>query len=195
MRHAEQVLRSEHLALKGIYRILRMEAQLLSQNQAADFPVLEAIVEYICEFPDRIHHPKEEQYVFQLMRERSPDAESLLDTLLQQHEQEDQLIAELQQKLSAFKTDPSQRDVFIDVAKRYADFLENHLAIEDKQAFPLAKQILTAADWDVIDRGFATNDDPLAAGKPTERYTRLHHKIMSLATLPLAASDQPQDKK
>ena len=189
MRHAEQVLRREHLALKGIYRVLKMEANRLRGNQTPDFPVLEAIVEYIREFPDRIHHPKEEQYVFRLMRERSPEAAPLLDELFQEHEQESRLIAELQKTLQAFKEDPAnRRDAFVDMAQRYADFLEHHLATEDKQAFPLAKKILTEADWDEIDRGFADNDDPLSGGAPTERFTQLHHKIVSLATLPMTPS-------
>lgn len=189
MRQAERVLRKEHLALKGVYRVLRIEAKMLREGHSPDFPVLEAIVEYIREFPDRIHHPKEEQYVFRLMRERSPESANLLDELFREHEQEDRLIGELQQTLLTFKQDPARhRDSFVDIAECYADFLEHHLATEDKRAFPLAKRVLTEEDWDEIDRGFADNDDPLAGGTSTDRFTQLHHKILSLATLPMAAA-------
>ena len=108
MRHAEQVLRREHLALKGIYRVLKMEASRLRGNQTPDFPVLEAIVEYIREFPDRIHHPKEEQHVFRAACESAVRKRRLLlDVLFREHEQETRLIAELQKTLQAFQGRPT----------------------------------------------------------------------------------------
>ena len=46
-----------------------------------DFTLFGAMVYYIDAFPERFHHPKEETYLFRLLRLRYPAAGSLLDVL------------------------------------------------------------------------------------------------------------------
>ena len=45
-----------------------------------DFKLLHAIVQYIEEFPERLHHPKEDQYLFARLKSRTHDADELIDS-------------------------------------------------------------------------------------------------------------------
>ena len=52
---------------------------------APNFELLGAMIYYIDAFPERFHHPKEDEYLFRLLRVRHPDAAPLLDRLNIEH--------------------------------------------------------------------------------------------------------------
>jgi hemerythrin-like domain-containing protein len=47
--------------------------------------VLGAMVYYIDAFPERFHHPKEDRYLFRLLRMRHPAAVKLIERLETEH--------------------------------------------------------------------------------------------------------------
>ena len=49
------------------------------------FVLLNAMLEYVDSFLERLHHPKEDQYLFERLRARYAGAESLLDRLRGEH--------------------------------------------------------------------------------------------------------------
>ena len=49
------------------------------------FNVLGAMVYYIDAFPERFHHPKEDDYLFRFLALRYPDAAPLIDQLATEH--------------------------------------------------------------------------------------------------------------
>ncbi len=191
MRTTMRVLRSEHLALKGVGRILKMEAALLEQGKDVDVSLLKDIVEYIEEFPDTIHHPKEERYIFRAMRARSPQAGDLLDRLYREHLEENALIAEFGKNLNAYENDrEAGREDLAKIARIYSEFLEGHMKLENEEAFPLAEKVLTEEDWADIDAAFAENRDPFATGEQLDRFANLHRRIVGMG-LPLVG--MPKD--
>ena len=186
MRLAMRILGREHLALRAVARIIAMEAVLLARDGRADIALLESIAAYIAEFPNRIHHPKEEAFLFRAMRERAPErCAALLDRLLSDHGKEDESIAKFLDALNAYKKAvPGAEAQLADVAASYAKHLERHIEVENTQAFPLAEEVLLASDWQTIDAAFLTNDDPLVSATPGLRYADLHRRIMALGATP-----------
>jgi hemerythrin-like domain-containing protein len=61
--------------------MLYLLRQTRERGAKPDFALLGAMVYYIDTFPERFHHPKEDQYLFRLLRMRCPDAGPLLDRL------------------------------------------------------------------------------------------------------------------
>ncbi len=186
MRPAMRILGREHLALRAVGRIIAMEAVLLARDGRADVALLENIAAYIAEFPNRIHHPKEEAFLFRAMRQRAPErCATLLDRLLFEHEKEDDSIAQFLDALNAYKnTRPGATAQLTEVAASYAKHLERHIEVENTQAFPLAEEVLLASDWQTIDAAFLANDDPLVSATPGLRYAELHRRIMALGATP-----------
>ncbi len=183
------VLGAEHLALRGIARVLQIDAAILRRGGDFDVELWRNIVAYIREFPDRIHHPKEEDFLFKAMRQRSAATAGLLDRLNHEHELEKEKIDALSVALDAFEGDEAgATDHLAELAMDYADFLAAHLKLEEEEAFPLAERVLTEEDWVGIDAVFAKNQDPLggAGGEAeAERFRDLHRRIMQLGTLPI----------
>ena len=70
-----RTIREEHASLAAVLHSLRlMLDQGPGDEPAAFFDVMRAMLFYIDEFPERQHHPKESQWLFPKVAERSPQA-------------------------------------------------------------------------------------------------------------------------
>ena len=86
---ALRVIQAEHQALAAMLRSLVM---LIDHSRRAGkpppFDVVRAMLFYIDEFPERLHHPKESDLLFPKVRARRPDLAAVFDSL-----DEDRLLA------------------------------------------------------------------------------------------------------
>ena len=150
------------------------------------FEVLGAMVYYIDAFPERFHHPKEDKYLFKLLRARCPEAHPLLDQLEEEHRAGDEKIRTLEQALSRYQQGGvTEAEAFIAAVEDYANFHWQHMGREEKEMLPLAEKYLTAADWKEVDAAFSGNTDPLLGETPTEDYRKLFRRIVNLAPPPI----------
>ena len=74
MTHAAlTIIRDEHAALAAMLRsILLLLAQHHRQQTLPDFGALRAMLFYVDEFPERLHHRKETELLFPKLRARTP---------------------------------------------------------------------------------------------------------------------------
>lgn len=188
MRHPSlDVIRGEHAALSAMLRSLSM---LLSQarrdHAMPDFAVLRAMLFYIDEFPERLHHTKESELLFPRLRERAPELGPVLDRLEHDHASGEQQIRELEHALLAFEVmGESRRAAFEQVVERYIDFYLNHMRVEERELLPVAERCFSAADWAELDAAFAANRDPLTGHEPEEGYRPLFRRIVMSAPAPI----------
>lgn len=186
-RSALRIIRNEHQALAAMLHALRVLAAKIGDNpQPRDFDALRAIVFYIDEFPERLHHRKESATLFPRMRARSGAASTVLDRLDAEHERGERAIRDLEHDLLAFEQmGAARRQAFMDSLDRYTRFYAEHMRVEETEVLPLAEEMLTDEDWRVIDRDFEANQDPLTGAKPEEAYRALFQKILSITPAPL----------
>lgn len=185
MRPALRVLAREHLALRAVARLLAMEAETLVAGGPAEIDLMDSIVEYLEAFPNRIHHPKEEDQVFLRMRLRAPQqCTSLLGKLLADHQNEAEHIATLIAALDDYRAGHGA-DRLAEIAGTYAKFLDLHIDLEDQEAFPLAEKLLTEEDWKAVNAAFLANDDPLAGDvNAAGHFAELYRRILALGAPP-----------
>lgn len=186
MRPSLRILAKEHLALRAVARLVAIEAEVLRRDGRADIDLLGNIAAYIAEFPNRIHHPKEEDVLFRRMRARAPErCGAILDHLLSEHVGESARIAVFLAALADFRAGLANAAAKLaSVAASYAEYLDHHIETENTLAFPLAEEVLDEADWDAIDAAFLGNDDPLVSGDEISHFRDLHRRIMALGALP-----------
>ena len=177
MTHATlSIIRDEHAALAAMLRsIVLLLAQHRRQGTLPDFAALRAMLFYVDEFPEKRHHRKESELLFPKLRARTPLARDLLDHLDGEHSQGERRIRDLEHALLAFEImGEPRRTAFEQKAQRYVDFYLAHIAMEEQQILPLAKRVLTAADWAELDDAFSANRDPLTGretARPPEGFT------------------------
>lgn len=166
------VLREEHRSLAAVLHALLAEVQ--RPVEAQDPALLRAMLFYIEQFPERLHHPKEESHLFARLRQRTPAFDGLLAELQAQHEQGASTFAALQASLEAGDA--------ADLAARvqaYAQQQWRHMAHEEKVVLPAASHHLLPEDWRAIAEAFEANADPLLGDGGS--FDRLASRLLDLA--------------
>ena len=184
-------IRAEHQALAAVLRSLTLLlAHYRRHAQPPDFGLLRAMLFYIDEFPERLHHRKETELLFPPLRARCPELGAVLDRLDNDHDAGEQAIRTLEHALLAYEVmGESRRDEFETQASRYADFYLQHMSVEEQQVLPAAATRLTEEEWARLDAAFEAHRDPLvarAAGRePDAAYFPLWSRIVLQAPAPI----------
>jgi len=186
MPSAITVIRDEHRSLAAVLRGLQhVIADARVSGSAPDFQLLHAMLEYIHQFPDRLHHPKEDEYVYRLLRLRSNEASETLDRLKEEHLAEPGWLADLRAALEACEHDPKGAfEPLADKVEAYVASHFEHMNKEEDIVLPLAERALTKEDWAEIDAAFAANDDPLVGVTTQRKFRELFRRIVNLMPAP-----------
>ena len=183
-------LRNEHRSISAVMHGLQ-ELARMAQDAAVrpQFQVFRAMIRYIDQYPETLHHPKEDAYLFARLAARWPQAKGLVDDLRAEHRQGALLVRELERALLFFEEGwPSGAREFRDAVNAYAQFHWDHMRKEEEQLLPLAQRHLTAEDWREIDAAFALNTDPVS-GLTERDFQKLFARIAALAPAPIGLGD------
>ncbi|MEO8059791.1 MAG: hemerythrin domain-containing protein [Burkholderiales bacterium] len=188
MQHpALTIIREEHNALAAMLRSLSLLlAEYRRKDQLPDFSVLRAMLFYVDEFPERLHHTKESELLFPMVRACCPEAATTLDKLEFDHVHGEKAIRALEHDLLAFEVlGQPRRAAFEQSVARYIDFYLAHMELEESEILPLAERTLSADDWARLDAAFLSNRDPLTGHTPADDYRPLFSKIVMTAPAPI----------
>ena len=185
-RSALRIIHEEHRALAAMLRSLRLLAEPLRDGREPDFGLMRAILFYIDEFPERLHHAKESALLFPKLRARAPQAAAVLDRLDAEHERGERAILDLEHDLLAYEQmGESRREAFLHALERFVVFYLDHMQVEEHDLLPLAERALTDEDWAELDRAFEENRDPLTGHRPSDEYAALFERIIARAPAPI----------
>lgn len=190
MHKAIRILKDEHRSIAAVLQALQQLARkAMEPGVRPGFDVLRAMLRYIDEFPERLHHPKEDMHLFARLLERAPEADRLVVELRAEHVVGARLVRGLEQALQAFEAAwPEGAQRFADTVDAYADFHWQHMRKEEQELLPLAERKLEAEDWDAIGEAFAGNRDPIADLREQD-FERLYTRIVSLAPAPVGLGE------
>ena len=182
-----KIVHEEHQALGAMLQTLRiLGSRLRADARAEDFELVRAILFYIDEFPEKRHHANESSVLFPRLRERSPQAAAVLDSLDEEHVRSRASVRELEHLLLAFEQmGESRHKAFSDALEHFIEFYAHHMQVEEREVLPLADTLLTEADWDMVNAAFEEHRDPLTGHKPSEEYQALFEKILERAPAPI----------
>ena len=183
-----RVIRDEHAAIAAMLRSLQMMVERGPVDEpAAFFDVLRAMLFYIDEFPERLHHPKETELLFPQVARAAPATADAIARLDAEHHRGEAAVRELQHLLMAWELlGESRRAAFEEAARTYVAFYLEHMRLEESLILPEAEHALTEAEWHKLDAAFATNRDPLTCKYPPDPgYDRLFTRIVMKAPSPI----------
>lgn len=175
-------IKQEHRSLGTVLHTLReVLRKIEAGHTTADFGMLAVALYYIHEFPERCHHPKEDEYLFKQLRLRTSELDAVLDRLQSGHARSTHVVADLYCKLVHYQAGASGglRQFHEAVDNYAADMLAHFLQEDDVLA--QARHVLTEDDWERIAWAFTANDDPLFGGNQRQEFTRLYQRITRLA--------------
>jgi branched-chain amino acid transport system ATP-binding protein len=181
---AIDIIHAEHRALGAVLQAFRFILDSIRSGTCQpDFALLEAMIEYITEVPDKLHHPKEDDVLFVKILEVLPELAPLIAKLQHDHVQGARSTLALRDALRQYQQagDPGFAE-FDRVASHYIESSWKHLGVEEKELLPLARQRLAPQDWAGIDAAFEANKDPWSG--PTGEFKALFSRIVNMVPAP-----------
>jgi nucleotide-binding universal stress UspA family protein/hemerythrin-like domain-containing protein len=175
-------IRDEHRSLAAV---LHAWLHLLDTGKApqgvAREQLMRAMIHYIRAFPLALHHPKEDEFLFRKLRERTSRYNAELDELERQHERDHQMLDALSDTVERHLAGSADVAGVREAVDRYAHFIWEHMGREEGVILPAAQRYLTQDDWDEINAVFSENRDPRFGGETDAEFKRLFSRIVNLA--------------
>lgn len=179
-RSAIQVILNEHRQLSAIIEgMLRFTHLLETGSGAPGLMVFRAMLYYIREYPEQVHHPKEDRYLFARLRARTDNFDDVLAELEAQHAEGEARVRDLEHALTRYEL--KGESAFPELRARvqeYSEFYWKHRSLEEELILPAARRLLTKGDWTEIDAVFGVNRDPFDGVKPEEDLGKLFSMIV-----------------
>ncbi len=191
---ALRIITEEHQNLWRIATTIDQVADEMEAGSKVDPAFFGSIFDYIEQFMDGCHHAKEDLHLFPALRARSESAAAILDRLQAEHRNGPEVLNSLRRQLVAAAEGSLGNAEFAAALRIYTQSLKNHIRTEEKDAMPLAREVLTAADWADIDRAFLDNEDPLFGESAKAEFRDLFHRIASLAPESIGLGSQTPGK-
>jgi branched-chain amino acid transport system ATP-binding protein len=199
MMQALDIIQAEHRGMWRVCSAMDTLAQTLERpsGRIAAARAIEAMLDYIDSYVDRVHHPKEDQYLFRALRRHTNVVAPVIERLEQEHREGPRHRDELRQAIQAVISQRSS-DVhaLVQNVALFTEHLRAHIRQEEIHVMPEARKVLTAEDWQAIDAAFLDNDDPLFGERVRGEFEELKAKIVAITPAPVglggAVADEPE---
>ncbi|EEA04252.1 Hemerythrin HHE cation binding domain protein [Burkholderia sp. H160] len=158
----------------------RFVEPLSEGGDVAEPMVMRAMLYYIREYPEQVHHPKEDKYLFALLQSRTDKLDDIIEELEAQHVAGEARVRDLERaltrnELGGYAAAPALRTL----VEQYAAFYSHHRQLEEEVILPAALRFLTAADWMELDEAFGANHDPFSGSEIEDEMDHLYSLIVN----------------
>jgi hemerythrin-like domain-containing protein len=192
MRAPLAIIGEEHRSLAAVIHGLEFVVRGTRETGATpSFELLHAMLHYIRAFPEALHHPKEEEYLFRRLAARTRAFDAALAELELQHTEGRVVVEALEAAVRDYECDPRHGfEGFARAVARFATEQMQHMAFETKVILPAARAHLTEEDWAVIAAAFATNGDPRFSVDNDEEFRQLFARIINHAPAAMVGGER-----
>jgi branched-chain amino acid transport system ATP-binding protein len=178
---ALRIISEDHNNLWRLATSVDQLAADMESGEPLDVGFFGSIFDYVEQFVERSHHPKEDDFLFRLLRLRSPESAAILDALQADHRAGPDRLTILRDSLAAAANGQLALTTLSQQLRTYTAGLKAHILKEEKQVLPLARTALQKEDWDEINHAFLDANDPVFGAQAQAEFRALYHRIVTLA--------------
>jgi hemerythrin-like domain-containing protein len=177
MSQAIAALELDHANIAKVLELLESEILAIEVGKTPDYQLLQDIMCYLTQYPDRFHHPREDVVFAQILK-REPGARADVEDLLDEHCYIGIAGKNFDNMLRSSNIDSVNVREGLGVAgTAYIRSLRSHMVKEEKKLFSLAKAVFTEEDWQAVDKAVDAIEDPLFGTVIAKGYERLYRLI------------------
>jgi len=182
MSEAMLLLHSEHSQMAKVLHALDEQIRAFdAKGEPLDHELLKKTAEYVSDYPEKCHHPKED-LVFRKMSHRDPAAAAGLRDLIDEHKELARLTERFESMVTTMPDEPTlPAEDLNNLIRYFVDYYFHHMNMEEKHFFPMALRVLSSDDWAEIEFAFFDRADPLFDDTADERFQTLRNEISRLA--------------
>ncbi len=181
---AVAIMQDEHRSLAAVVSgLVHLVKQANQSNVALDVPLIKAMLHYIEAFPERLHHPKEDAYLFERLGSRTSEYDAAIEELRAQHVSGGMQLKAMETALEGYarQISPATLAEMTTTVNNFAQSLWEHMNMEENIILPAARKHLRSEDWEKIYEAFSANGDPRFDTDLEDGFKRLYSKIINLA--------------
>jgi len=190
---ALRIIEDEHQSLAAILHAVRyMLKEIGAGRLEPDFKLLRAMVHYLDAYPEKRHHPKEDQYLFARLKAITDEGSVAIARLEHEHAAGDARIKALETAMHRYASgERDGYDGFVAAFEAFAEFYRTHMMLEEREVFPLCRKYFTEDDWAMVAAGFRENNDPMGGTREDEDFTKIFSKLVMAAPPPIGLGGGP----
>ncbi|MEA3276744.1 MAG: hemerythrin domain-containing protein [Pseudomonadota bacterium] len=172
-------LNQDHRHLSRLLNLLDKLLDLFHEGTEPDYELMCEMLEYMENYADQVHHPTED-LIFERMRAYGNEHRPILDVLMNQHQVLSEMSKNFHQSLEGIvHEEVLRRDQVEAEGRELVQTLRRHLEMEESEAFPLARQLLSERDWEEIDKAASKVTDPVFGDRDPGRFRTLYQHLLS----------------
>ena len=174
---ATETLKDEHRVIEQVLNSLERIAEQGREKGILCIQDASDALDFFRDFADGCHHKKEEDQLFPLLEARGmPRQDGPTGVMRTEHEQGRELIRAMRRALDAAAAHcEGAVEQFANYADSYVKFLRAHIDKEDHCLFAMADSMLTSADQERLEAGFATIEHE-------QDYPHRHDRYLTIAS-------------
>jgi hemerythrin-like domain-containing protein len=172
------LLLEEHQNIEKLLRVLEHELEIFDRSGRPDYEILQTIIQYFQDYPEKCHHPKEEM-IFDKLKARDAVAAKRFGDVEAEHEVETRRLRNFARAVDSVLADQEfLRESFHLAVHDFIEHQRQHLQKEEQLLFPAAIKALRRQDWAEIDARLDDRKDPLFDGVVEEKFHDLRKTIL-----------------
>lgn len=152
-----KALRAEHRHMATVLQLFSEQLRSIEGGELVDTHVVYEIMDYIVNWPDRFHHPRED-LIYARVAEVDPRAADDVDTLQRDHDLTAKHSRRVLRDIERWRLGKVSGTVVVKSGRDYIDHVYEHMNLEEKVVFPRIETTLTLQDWREL-----ADDDELRA--------------------------------
>ncbi len=180
------LLHDEHVGVALLMKILDQQMEAFAEGESPDYELMYEVMDYMVNYPDRYHHPKED-LVFARLEKRDPSLGPAIQDLKDEHrllhDKGKALLENLDSVVNDFMV---SRDTIETMTREYEQLLMRHMTREETKVFPSARRELLAEDWTELDDITESQHDPVFGEVVESEYIALRLALAEIKSPPEA---------
>jgi hemerythrin-like domain-containing protein len=170
-------LRGDHRNMALLLDLLDAEIDRLAASEEPDYDLVRDIMLYVTEYPDVVHHPKED-IVYRHLQSLRPEIRTDLERVETDHQYFEESGLKLRNDMEAISIGAEiNREELIERFHHYMEQLREHMYWEETELFSLADELQLYGDWSEVVLKNNEISDPLFGSRVERKYRRLLAKI------------------
>jgi len=170
-------LDQDHVRLARLLDLLDGLLDRFHEGDEPDYDLIAEMLEYMVSYADGIHHPTED-LIFRRVLDKGAEQRDVFEVLMHQHAVVGQMNRRFCQTLDGIvHEEVVRRDEVETQGRELVATMREHLALEDREAFPIARARLDQTDWDAVEAIAPRADDPLFGTPDPLRFRALFQHL------------------
>lgn len=170
-------LAEDHRRLKRVMALLEASLDRFHQGEEPDYELLTEVLQYMSDYADQVHHPTED-LIYERALQQPGQGQDVLRHLMLQHQELSQLNRRFRASLEGIVNEEViPRDEVEQQGRELLKVLNEHMALEDSQAFPILETYFEDSQWAELGRLAPRVSDPVFVDDNPEQFRALYNRL------------------